>query len=161
MSFDDIAMIRVRPSWGRSKVQLFFKWTIPGHYFLYFRLFNTVDSKQMFNKKFAEDQIRTADLWCRKQPLYQPIHNHCPKVQPSHREKSDVRSFICAKLCSNFFCKVFLLFFTFVIQNGLHINDWIIMRFYNVIHLTWNGYNDCYVPIKALRRTWKLTLGIV
>ena len=26
------------------------KWAIPGLFFLYFRLFNTVDSKQMFNK---------------------------------------------------------------------------------------------------------------
>ena len=28
----------------------FFKWAISGLFFLYFRLFNTVDSKQMFNK---------------------------------------------------------------------------------------------------------------
>ena len=47
--------------------------------FLYFRLFNTVgDSKKMFNVNFAEVWIRTADLWCRKLPLYQLRHNHCP-----------------------------------------------------------------------------------
>ena len=34
--------------------------------FLYFRLFNTVHSTQMFNLKFAIDWIRTVDLWCRK-----------------------------------------------------------------------------------------------
>ena len=28
---------------------------------------------------FANDGIRTADLWNRKQPLYQLSHNHCPK----------------------------------------------------------------------------------
>ena len=27
---------------------------------------------------FANDWIRTADLWYRKQPLYQLSHNHCP-----------------------------------------------------------------------------------
>ena len=46
--------------------------------FLYFHLFNTVDSKQMFNLNFADDWIRNAALWCCKQLLYQLIHNHCP-----------------------------------------------------------------------------------
>ena len=32
-----------------------FKWAIPGPFFLYFRLFNTVDSKQMFNVNFVDD----------------------------------------------------------------------------------------------------------
>ena len=32
----------------------------------------------MVNKIFADDWIRTAHLWCRKQPLYQLSHNHCP-----------------------------------------------------------------------------------
>ena len=27
---------------------------------------------------FADDWIRTADLWNWKQPLYQLSHNHCP-----------------------------------------------------------------------------------
>ena len=31
----------------------------------------------MFNINFADDWIRTADLWCRKQLLYQLSHNHC------------------------------------------------------------------------------------
>ena len=38
---------------------------IPGLFFLYFRLFNTVDSKQMFNINLADDWIRTVDLWYR------------------------------------------------------------------------------------------------
>ena len=33
----------------------------------------TVDSKQMLNK-FADDWIRTADLWYRKRPFYQLSH---------------------------------------------------------------------------------------
>ena len=31
--------------------------------FLNFRLFNTIDSKQMFNEFFAYDWIQTRDLW--------------------------------------------------------------------------------------------------
>ena len=54
------------------------KKAIPGLFFLYFRLFNTVDRKQMFRRNFADDWIRTADLRYRKQPLYQLSHNHCP-----------------------------------------------------------------------------------
>ena len=34
----------------------------------------------MFNKNFANDWIRTADLWCRKRPLYHLSHNHFPVV---------------------------------------------------------------------------------
>ena len=30
------------------------------------------------NVQFADDGIRTVDLWCRKQPLCQLRHNHCP-----------------------------------------------------------------------------------
>ena len=44
--------------------------------FLNFRLFKTVDSKQMFNINFADDWIRSADLWYRKRPLYQLSQNH-------------------------------------------------------------------------------------
>ena len=46
--------------------------------FLYFRLFNTVDSKQYSIKNFASDGIRTSDLWCWKRPLCQLSHHHCP-----------------------------------------------------------------------------------
>ena len=31
----------------------------------------------MFIINFANDCIRTADLWYQKQPLYQLSHNHC------------------------------------------------------------------------------------
>ena len=45
--------------------------------FHYFRLFNTVGSKQMFNINFADDWIWTMDLWFQKRLLYQLSHNHC------------------------------------------------------------------------------------
>ena len=32
---------------------------------------------------FADDWIRTADLWYQKQPLYQLSHNHCPSGSKS------------------------------------------------------------------------------
>ena len=34
----------------------------------------------MFNVNFADDWIRTMDIWCWKQPLYQLSHNHCPEI---------------------------------------------------------------------------------
>ena len=37
---------------------------------------NTVNSKQMFNKFFADDWIQTADLCYRKRLLYQLSHNY-------------------------------------------------------------------------------------
>ena len=50
--------------------------------FLYFCLFNKIDRKQMFHKiLMMDDWSRTADLWCRKRPLYQLSHNHCPSKQ--------------------------------------------------------------------------------
>ena len=49
--------------------------------FLYFCLFNKIDRKQMFHKiLMMDDWSRTADLWCRKRPLYQLGHNHFPKI---------------------------------------------------------------------------------
>ena len=45
--------------------------------FLYFHLFQTVVSKCSLIF-FADDWNRTADLWNRKQLLYQLSHNHCP-----------------------------------------------------------------------------------
>ena len=37
----------------------------------------------MFNINFADDWIRTADLWYRKQLLFQLSHNHCPDIVSS------------------------------------------------------------------------------
>ena len=51
----------------KAKICFFFKWAIPGPFFLLF-----VFSIQLI--------IRTADLWCsRKRPIYQLSHNHFPK----------------------------------------------------------------------------------
>ena len=53
------------------------KWAIPGLF-----LFIFVFSIQLIINKcsinFADDWSRTADLWYRKQPLYQLSHNHFP-----------------------------------------------------------------------------------
>ena len=46
---------------------------LSGPFLVFLRLFNPADRKQ----KFADDWIRTADLWCWKQPLDQLSHNHC------------------------------------------------------------------------------------
>ena len=51
------------------------KWAIHGLPF-----FIIVFSKQMLHKKFADDWNWTTDLWCKKRPLYQLSHNHCPKT---------------------------------------------------------------------------------
>ena len=46
--------------------------------FLYFCLFNTQLTVNKCSINFADDWIRTADLWYWKQLLYQLSHNHCP-----------------------------------------------------------------------------------
>ena len=56
----------------------FKKWAIPVLFFLYFRLFNKVDSKHSI-QIFANDWIWTADLWHWKRSLCQLSHNHYPK----------------------------------------------------------------------------------
>ena len=60
--------------------QNFFKWPNPGLFFLYFRLFNTVDRKCLIYI-FADDWIQTTDLWSQKRLLYQLSHNHSPSVR--------------------------------------------------------------------------------
>ena len=61
-----------------NNIQFFSKVGHSWPLFLYFRLFDTVDSKQMFNIKFPDDWIRTKDLWYWKRLLYQlsyqPLH---------------------------------------------------------------------------------------
>ena len=52
----------------------FFKWAIPGLFFLYFRLFNTQLTVNKCSINFANDWIRTAGLWYRKRPLFQLSH---------------------------------------------------------------------------------------
>ena len=48
--------------------------------FLYFSIFNALDSAQLFNINFADDSIWTTDLCCLKQPLFQLNPNHCPAL---------------------------------------------------------------------------------
>ena len=55
----------------------FFKWTIPGLFYLFSSF--QYSCQLMFDIYiFADDWIRTANLWNWKQPLYQLSHNHCP-----------------------------------------------------------------------------------
>ena len=56
---------------------IFFKdWTVPAS-------FSPISSFSIFNCtmgrwNFAAGGIQTADHWCRKRPLYQLCHHHCP-----------------------------------------------------------------------------------
>ena len=43
-----------------------------------FLLFSSFLFSKMFNMNFADDWIRTVDLWNWKRLLYQLSHNHCP-----------------------------------------------------------------------------------
>ena len=57
------------------QVGVFKNWAIPG---LFHLLLSFQYSQQ--NLIFTYDWIRTANLWCRKQLLYQLNHNHCPTL---------------------------------------------------------------------------------
>ena len=72
--------VQFRLATPRLKTDLFLK---NGQFltFCFFRLFNTVHGKQMFNINFADDWIRTTDLWCQKQPLYQLNHSGLFAIQ--------------------------------------------------------------------------------
>ena len=60
-----------------SSFIFFKKWAILGLFFIFvFTIQFTVNKCSI---KFANDWIRTADLWYWKQLLYQLCHNHCPK----------------------------------------------------------------------------------
>ena len=77
LSWSGNSQISVNTKVWASFLYLYF---LMGHsrpHFLYFRLFNTVDSKIMLNINFADDWIQTATHWYWKQLLYQLSHNHC------------------------------------------------------------------------------------
>ena len=46
--------------------------------FFYFRFSSQLTAHKCSMQKFADDWIRTADLWCWKRPLYQLSPSHCP-----------------------------------------------------------------------------------
>ena len=48
-----------------------FKWVIPGLFFLYFRLFNTVDCKQMFDKSLPMTGIEPRFPGTQPLPMHQ------------------------------------------------------------------------------------------
>ena len=53
------------------------KWAILGIFFFIF-VFSIQLTAYNCSINFADDWIRTTDLWYQKQPLYQLSHNHCP-----------------------------------------------------------------------------------
>ena len=63
-------------SWNRYNKH-FFRWAIPGIFFFIFVFLLQFTVYKYSIWKFADGWIRTTDLWCRKQPLFQLNHNHC------------------------------------------------------------------------------------
>ena len=60
--------------------------------------------QQLRVNKFANDWIRTADLLCRKRPLYQLRHNHCPELVHELSLSLSLSSLIvCSKMSKNAF----------------------------------------------------------
>ena len=55
-----------------------FKCVIYGLFFFIFVFSIQMTVNKCSISKFADDRIRTVDLWCRKRPLYQLSHNQCP-----------------------------------------------------------------------------------
>ena len=62
------------------ELTFFLNWAIPGLFFIYFCLFY-VEIQMTDIKSFADDRVRSADLWCRKWPLCQLRHNHGPFLE--------------------------------------------------------------------------------
>ena len=63
----------------RTILYFFKKWAIPGLFFIIF-VFSIQLTVNKYSINFANGWIRTADLWYRKQLLYQLSHNHCPTI---------------------------------------------------------------------------------
>ena len=57
-------------------LSLCLNWPLLASFSLFSSFQSTIDSQTMFNVNFADDWIRTTDLWCWKRPLYQLSHNH-------------------------------------------------------------------------------------
>ena len=58
--------------------QFFLNGPFPASFFFIF-IFSMSFLMQLIVNNISDDWIRTTDLWCRKRPLYQLRHNHCPK----------------------------------------------------------------------------------
>ena len=57
---------------------IFLNGPFPASFFFIF-IFSMSFLMQLIVNNISDDWIRTTDLWCRKRPLYQLRHNHCPK----------------------------------------------------------------------------------
>ena len=55
----------------------------------------------MFNINFADDWIRTADLWNRKRPLYQLSHNHFPAFRKLNPLKCTLGNMLTGNGCGS------------------------------------------------------------
>ena len=55
----------------------------------------------MFNLNFADDWIRTADLWNRKRPLYQLSHNHFPAFRKLNPLKCNLGNMLTGNGCGS------------------------------------------------------------
>ena len=75
---NQVLAVLVTGHWNRPFKKVGYYQTL----FLCFRLFDTVDSKQIFDIIFADDWIQTTDLWYQKRPLFQLSHNHCHVEYP-------------------------------------------------------------------------------
>ena len=70
--YDDISWFPVRSTlWETSRLR---------STFCNCSLLTDIPSPSFIIQNFADDWIRTADLWHRKRPLYQLSHNHCPRT---------------------------------------------------------------------------------
>ena len=67
----------------------FKKWAIPGLFFVYFCLFITVDSKQMFNKFCRWLDSNCGHLVSEATALPTEPHNHCPVLEIVNMDSND------------------------------------------------------------------------
>ena len=125
---------------------------------IYFRLFNTVDSKQVknVNTNFANDRIQTADLWFQKRPLYQLSHNHFPTCFS-----------FCLEICWNMNKRIVIIWFELTSHRLKYYHKLISKIISNlttlnvVLHLLSSLHNNC-VPISVLmlkRKTFSFIIG--
>ena len=63
-------------------------WAIPGLFSFIF----VISIQLIVHINFSDDWIRTADLWCQKQPLYQLGHNHFPTGTKNGRPLIDQKA---------------------------------------------------------------------
>ena len=78
--------------------------------YIYFLTFQYSWQKIFSFDNFANDWIRTNELWCRKWPLCRLRHSHCPPMANLEVVNYDSRQFSsqCNASIVNYDCKVFI-----------------------------------------------------